>query len=367
MVSTPDALFFSNLAYHGADPTGVWFNQQLAVFGYDKEGWEYLSQSAPDAHSYFGVAFENRGTREIVIANRGSGSVIDWGQTDWDIFHHNPDIPAFADALAFVDSVAASNPGFADVVTGHSLGGAEAQYQAAERGLAGTVFAAPGMAWLVPGQTAAVTDYVFVGDPIGNLDTPVGSRTVIYPDGPIQFFSAAQSVAVDAQLAAAGHATLASALQLIGLHFIVNDLEHFGLTEEGVGPVPYPGAINPVVGAALALFLPAPLGGVPSLADAQSGPEPAAAPEDSAAQSLSLPQPEAPSRDPGEHPAPSLRSLFVAAAREPTDAIVLSFPAHARNATRSAPARFDFASCVGPDPLRLDGVSPGLAAHQQAL
>lgn len=147
MIANADALFFSNLAYHGADAVGQWYAGQLDAFGYDKQGWAYLSQSASNPDSYFGVAFENRGTHEIVIADRGSGSALDWGQTDWEIVHHQANILAFSDALVFADAVTAANSGCCAFVTGHSLGGAEAQYQAAELALPGTVFAAPGMAW----------------------------------------------------------------------------------------------------------------------------------------------------------------------------------------------------------------------------
>ena len=321
MLSTTDALFFSNLAYHGPD-SGSWYAGQLAAIGADQQGWAYLSQAASNPDSYFGVAFENQAAHEIVIANRGSGSLVDWGETDWDIVHHQPNIPAFADALVFADAVTSANSAFSTYVTGHSLGGAEAQYQAAELGLSGTVFAAPGMAWMVPGKTAAVTDYVFVGDPIGNRDSPVGSRVTIYPDGPIEFHSVDASLAIDAALVATGHPVLAAEARLILLHLIGNDLEHFGLLQNGVGPVAYPGAISPVEGLLLALFLPAPLGGA-------------------AAPALAADNPLAIGSD-----APNPFSLTAAHAPTPllTD---LADPDQAIAA--GAPTGFDFAGCSGPE------------------
>lgn len=87
--------------------------------------------------------------------------------------------PAFDDALAFTQAVIrqAAKVGISkdDVfVTGHSLGGGEAAYVAAQLGLGGATFGAPGIASdLVPaGAVSQLTNYVEWGDPVGNYSAP---------------------------------------------------------------------------------------------------------------------------------------------------------------------------------------------------
>jgi hypothetical protein len=82
---------------------------------------------------------------------------------------------ALADALGFTRGVlaAAEARGIAagDVfVTGHSLGGAEAAYVAAQLGLAGATFGAPGIpaAAIPQGAASRLVNYVEYGDPVGN-------------------------------------------------------------------------------------------------------------------------------------------------------------------------------------------------------
>jgi hypothetical protein len=82
---------------------------------------------------------------------------------------------ALGDALGFTRGVleAAGARGIAaeDVfLTGHSLGGAEAEYVAAQLGLAGTTFGAPGIpaASIPEGAVAHLANYVERGDPVGN-------------------------------------------------------------------------------------------------------------------------------------------------------------------------------------------------------
>ena len=117
-----DSLFFSDLVYHGPD-SQTYYDGQLQLYGYDKKGWTYLTKSDPNSNSYFGVAFKNTATGQIIVANRGSGSETDWGISLRDIFHQI--VPAaFTDAKNFANSVVINNPGFTVTVTGHSLGGA---------------------------------------------------------------------------------------------------------------------------------------------------------------------------------------------------------------------------------------------------
>ncbi len=87
--------------------------------------------------------------------------------------------PAFDDALAFTKAVVqqAAKAGISKdnvFVTGHSLGGGEAAYVAAQLGLGGATFGAPGIADdLVPsGAVSQLTNYVEWGDPVGNYSAP---------------------------------------------------------------------------------------------------------------------------------------------------------------------------------------------------
>ncbi|MBW4023180.1 MAG: hypothetical protein HIU92_08555 [Proteobacteria bacterium] len=83
--------------------------------------------------------------------------------------------PSYQTALSFTQTVltdaAAAGYARSDVyLAGHSLGGADAQFVAAQTGLAGATFGGPGIpSGSIPsGQTASVTDYVERGDPVGN-------------------------------------------------------------------------------------------------------------------------------------------------------------------------------------------------------
>ncbi|RDI62385.1 M10 family metallopeptidase C-terminal domain-containing protein [Microvirga subterranea] len=87
--------------------------------------------------------------------------------------------PAFDDALAFTKAVIqqAAKAGISKdnvFVTGHSLGGGEAAYVAAQLGLGGATFGAPGIDNdLVPsGAVSQLTNYVEWGDPVGNYSAP---------------------------------------------------------------------------------------------------------------------------------------------------------------------------------------------------
>ncbi|MBL6457435.1 ETX/MTX2 family pore-forming toxin [Belnapia sp. T6] len=82
---------------------------------------------------------------------------------------------AYGDALAFTNTVlaaaASQGIGAEDVfITGHSLGAAEAQYVAAQLGLAGQTYGGPGIAAsTIPADaTSRLVNYVEYGDPIGN-------------------------------------------------------------------------------------------------------------------------------------------------------------------------------------------------------
>jgi hypothetical protein len=103
---------------------------------------------------------------------------------------------AFTDALAFTEDVldTAETHGIPRknvYVTGHSLGGAEAEYVAAQLDLGGATFGAPGIhASAIPdGSTPDLMNYVVRGDPVGNYsaDPPSRLSNILYGDDILHF------------------------------------------------------------------------------------------------------------------------------------------------------------------------------------
>ena len=150
------------------------------------------------------AAFKNTSTGQIIISYEGtnlhnclSASSVDRAfcgaqlTTNKAIGTGQTNIPANTDALNFAQQVAQNNPGSQIFVTGHSLGGEEAQYvmaRAADVSInisGGVAFGAPG----VPGLTANsssfgsnFTNYVDYGDAVGNFVPSNGSHigSVVY-------------------------------------------------------------------------------------------------------------------------------------------------------------------------------------------
>lgn len=165
------------------------------------DGWELVAESTHDAgnegtvNGYYGAAFKNKETGEIVVANRGSrmsmeGLQQDWATSDVKIAMQDPgDIPAaFDDAEAFASQVQAGNPNAQVSFTGHSLGGGEAQIQAARLGGKAVTFAAPGVTFAVdPDQSQRakynVTNYVLPGDPVPLSGSHIGQTVALSPSG----------------------------------------------------------------------------------------------------------------------------------------------------------------------------------------
>jgi hypothetical protein len=95
---------------------------------------------------------------------------------------------AYRTALKFANSVVvdAAAEGFSTsnvFVTGHSLGGIEAQYVAQQTGLGGMSFEATGLA-TKPAATAAGTNFVNLvtdGDPVGNFSSDIQAEQPFAP------------------------------------------------------------------------------------------------------------------------------------------------------------------------------------------
>lgn len=195
-------------------------------------GWTRIAESAVapgnqgSANGYFGAAFRNDQTGAIVIANRGSRATLeglrqDWGGSDVQILAQgNLGIPkAFDDATNFAARVRRANPDAEVTYTGHSLGGAEAQVQAAVANGKAVTFGAPGVAFAVDKGFAAaasgnVVNYVLPGDLVGMSGTHVGQTVMILPSGT----TAIKDGVVLAVAAAVGGplGLLAAALGLVG-------------------------------------------------------------------------------------------------------------------------------------------------------
>jgi hypothetical protein len=189
MATTDDYLALSDSAYNGPGSDDA------------PAGWTRIAESPTtpgnqgSANGYFGAAFQNDQTGEIVVANRGSrasaeGLKQDWGGSDVQIAKQGSGgVPAaFDDSTNFANSVQADHPGQPISFTGHSLGGAEAQVQAASTGQKAVTFGAPGVAFAVPASQAAaasknVVNYVLPGDMVGASGTHIGQVVVALPSG----------------------------------------------------------------------------------------------------------------------------------------------------------------------------------------
>lgn len=165
-------------------------------------GWVKIAESktqsgnAGSTNGYFGAAYKNESTGEIVIANRGSrlskeGFKQDWFGSDMSIVAQDPANlpPAFADAEEFAMDVISQNLDSKVSFTGHSLGGAEAQVQAAGFGGDAVTFGAPGVAFAVPDEQDRreaedrVVNYVLPGDPVTLCGDHIGKTVSLTPTG----------------------------------------------------------------------------------------------------------------------------------------------------------------------------------------
>ncbi|WP_167561774.1 lipase family protein [Bosea lupini] len=130
-----------------------------------------------------------------MVTNRGSrgnleGLKQDWAGSDAQILRQSPEhVPkAFDDAEDFARQVQMENPESQVNFTGHSLGGAEAQVQAArlDMGSKAITFAAPGVQFAVTNDEAAaaqahVVNFVVPGDPVPLRGDHIGKVVTLTP------------------------------------------------------------------------------------------------------------------------------------------------------------------------------------------
>lgn len=179
MTSALDYLALSDAVYQG--PAGG-----------APSGWTKVLQSEVipgtqgTSSGYFGAAYKNDLTNEIVVASRGSrpdleGVKQDWLGSDAKIATQGAlGIPeVFEHATAFAKAVLAEHPESPVSYTGHSLGGACAQIQAAKLGGDAVTFGAPGVSFALSKQEVEaaapnVTNYVLPADPVTKSGTHVG-------------------------------------------------------------------------------------------------------------------------------------------------------------------------------------------------
>jgi len=175
--------------------------------------WRFLDESNVDPQVYFGAAFENIATGQIVVASRGTQTAYDLLVSDISILYGIVP-PAFYAASQFASEVVTANQGSGREiqVTGHSLGGADAQFQAAALGLGGSTFAALGAEFAAPGSASNLVNYLYPQDAVANLAPHIGTVTYIQPNGPTQWFDLLVTWQHGGE----------------GLHFINNYMEHFG-------------------------------------------------------------------------------------------------------------------------------------------
>jgi hypothetical protein len=174
-----------------------------------------LASSFDPAAGFYGAALKVNNppgaADQIVVAFEGTDPssetlhkdpVFLAGQIEADTQIYFGQIPkAFTDALAFTTGVLAMAgaegiPTENVTVTGHSLGGAEAEYVASQLGLGGDTFGAPGIrsATVPDGSSPVLTNYVVYGDPVGNYSSDSGRLSNILFSADINHFGEVQSI-----------------------------------------------------------------------------------------------------------------------------------------------------------------------------
>ena len=155
----------------------------------DNPTWQVLNISGNDETGvgtawggFAAVAYKNNITNEIVIAFRGTDSPMDILISDSQIAFNLTPQQATA-AVNFYEKVLQENPDSSISITGHSLGGALAQYVASLKHVPATTFNAPGVNIPTGGTSENIINYVNMNDFIGCLNTHIGETRYFLPDG----------------------------------------------------------------------------------------------------------------------------------------------------------------------------------------
>lgn len=166
-----DCLFMSDVAYD--------FSKTACPFGWNR--WVTNDQVRnANQYGYYGIAFTNHETKQIVIASRGTNSFshlisdVDFALGEIPEAHHS--------AKIFATYIRQNSNNYEIIHTGHSLGGIHAQLSAYEYGEKAIVFESPGIkkiTHLLSCQCKSscfhITNYLSPPNPINSFGSQVGS------------------------------------------------------------------------------------------------------------------------------------------------------------------------------------------------
>ncbi len=162
-------------------------------YGYEDDisGWTTIKVNNKDESAvgdawagFSAVAYKNEQTKEIIIAYRGTDSPLDAIISDAQLaFNLTPQ--QAAPAVEFFEEIAenADNGGYSITITGHSLGGALAQYVASLKHVPAVTFNAPGVDVPSGGTIENIINYVNMNDPVGSYREHIGETRYYIADG----------------------------------------------------------------------------------------------------------------------------------------------------------------------------------------
>ena len=174
-----EMLIASSLAYADSFDVGMYSNildratQSVAAMN----EWSVITVSNKtlfDASGMKAVVFQ-AGSGSIVISYMGT--TASWSQLWADVQLAVGSTPkAFSEAKAFAESIAQQYPDNKIYVTGHSLGGSEAEYVSSQLGYGGIEFAGTGIGGFdnTEASRKSIIDYAVKGDPVANYSTDSG-------------------------------------------------------------------------------------------------------------------------------------------------------------------------------------------------